>query len=356
MKKALALVLALLMTAALLAGCGGGSAATTPAPASSDGSTAETAAPADNKASDEVVTLKLAHNVAASSITGEQYHALATLIEEESGGSIKVEEFTAGSLITDADALDAIMDGTCDFAHGMVAYMDGIIKDMIPLEIPGYYAGSDFMTFSNTVQPVLEDICADYGVKFIGCNYQGQAAFVGSKTIKAPADLKGLAVRAAGTYISKAVEAWGGAPTQISLPDLTTALERSTVDTAYTGWTVVGGFKLYEMGKEVTITTITESFGCCMMSMDSYNKLSADQQAAIDRAAERWRQATYDVGAGYKEQYISDMEASGANVYQLTAEETKPFIELTSPMFDEIEGQLGEKGLTLLNTLKELNG
>ena len=51
----------------------------------------------------------------------------------------------------------------------------------------------------------------------------------------APADLKGLAIRAAGTYISRAVEAWDGAPAQISLAGLTTALERNTVDTAYTG-------------------------------------------------------------------------------------------------------------------------
>lgn len=339
--KVLALILALCMVSVLFAGCGSSGA-------SGSGDAAKDSEP---------VTLKLSINTAAQSITGVQYQTFADLVKEESGGSVIVEVYAAGSLVDDTGLLDAVMDGTCDMGHGMVSYMDGLIKDLVPLEIPGYYSGDDFMEFSNGVQSVMESIMADYGVKFIGCNYQGQAGFVATTApVQSPDDLSGKAVRAAGTYISKAVEAWGGSPTTIALPDLTTALERKTVDVAYTGWTVIGGFKLYEMAPNVTFTTITESYGCLLMSQASYDKLTPDQQAAIDRAAERWREETYNVGVGYRQQYIDEMKAAGVNVVELTAEQTKPFTDLTAPMFDEIEGQLGEKGLELLNTLRELNG
>lgn len=355
--KILCSILALVMLLSLMTACGDtGSKAPNPPQNTPDAN-----APSDSNSPDNTqdtpVTLKFSMNTADNSITGEQYHKFADLVAEESGGSITVEVYSAGSLTDDAGALDAVMDGTCDMAHGMVAYMDGIMKDLIPLEIPGYYSGDDFMKFSNGIQSVMEDICADYGVKFVGCNYQGQSGFVavgGCPT--APSDLSGKSVRAAGTYISKAVEAWGGAPTTISLGDLTTALERKTVDVAYTGWTVIGGFKLYEMAPHVTITTITESYGCLIMNMDKYNSLSDNQKAAFERAAERWREETYNVGVGYRQQYVDEMKAAGVEVLELTAEQTKPFTDLTAPLFDEIEGQLGEKGTALLNTLKELNG
>ena len=354
--KILALILAICMLSVLFTGCGkeeAPAAPSTPAAPSDPAAPAAPSAPADVKP----VTLKLSHNTAATSITGVQYQAFADLVAEESGGSVNVEIYAAGSLVDDTGILDAVMDGTCDMGHGMVAYMDGLIKDLVPLEIPGYYSGDSFLEFSNGVQGIMESIMADYGIKFIGCNYQGQAGFVATEApVQSPADLNGKAVRASGTYISKAVEAWGGAPTTIALPDLTTALERKTVDVAYTGWTVIGGFKLYEMAPNVTFTTITESYGCLIMSMDSFEKLSAEQQAAVDRAAERWREETYNVGVGYRQQYIDEMKAAGVNVVEFTAEQTQPFTDLTAPMFGEIEGQLGEKGLELLNTLNALNG
>lgn len=357
-KKLAAILLALSLAAMLLSSCGGnntGSGTVSSAPPAS--SAPETSSGGSEAPAGEVLELKLGHNVAASGITGEQYHAFAEAVAKESGGTIHVTEYTAGSLITDTQALDAMMDGTCDFAHGMVSYLDGVIKDLVPLEVPGYYSGDDFMAFSNGVQDILEDIFADYGVKFIGCNYQGQAAFVSpTKQILAPADLQGMAVRAAGTYISQAVQTWGGAPTTISLPDLTTALERKSVDAAYTGWTVVGSFKLYEMAPYVTITSITESFGCLMMSMKTWDKLTPDQQAAIERAAEAWRQETYDIGLEFRQQYIDEMTENGATVVELTAEETKPFTDLSTALYGDIEGSLGEKGKTLLDTLRELNG
>lgn len=355
--KALALVLTMALITVLLAACGGNeapasTAGTSPAGGSSAAGDSGTPAPAG-----DAVELKLAHNLADTSITGQQYHAFAEALAKESGGSITVAEYTSGSLITDVEALDAMMDGTCDFAHGMVAYLDGVIKDLVPLEVPGYYSGDDFMAFSEGVQEVLEDIFADYGVKFLGSNYQGQGAFVATdKQILAPSDLDGLSVRASGTYISKAVQNWGGAPTTIALPDLTTALERKTVSAAYTGWTVVGGFKLYEMAPYVTVTSITESYGCLMMSMATWDKLSADQQEAVERAAATWRQETYDIGLEFREKYFSEIEEYGATLVELTPEETKPFTDLSTPLFDEIEGDLGEKGVALLDTLKELNG
>jgi len=353
--KVLAVLLTLSLCFALMAGCGD-----KPADNQGQGSSsspADSNAPADSGA-DKPVTLKFSMNTSDTSMTGLQYKAFKDLVEEESGGSITFEIYAAGSLVDDAGALDAVMDGTCDLAHAMVAYTDGMIKDLTPLEIPGYYSGDDFSEFAKATNQVLSDIYANYDIKFIGSNFQGQSAFVTTtgKKIDAPEVLKGQSVRAAGTYIAKAVEAWGGAPTTVSLADLTTALERKTVDSVYTGYSIIGGFKLYEMAPQVTLTTITESYAALIMNMDKWNSLTDNQKAAMERAAERWTQESYQVGMDFRQQYVDEMNAAGCEVTELDAAGTKPFTDLTNPIFDELDGTLGEKGLELLSILRELNG
>ena len=357
-RNVIALALALVLALALLSGCGGSSSASTPAStASSSASSASASSGSSTTTEDKPVTLKFSMNTADTSMTGLQYKAFKELVEEESGGSVTVEIYAAGSLVDDAGALDAVMDGTCDMAHGMVAYMDGMIKDLTPLEIPGYYSGSDFTAFCDATNDVLGRIFADYDVKFIGSNFQGQSAFVAvDAAIATPDMLKGQAVRAAGTYIAKAVEAWGGAPTTVSLADLTTALERKTVNSAYTGISIVGGFKLYEMAPHVTFTTITESYAALIMNMDKWTSLSPSQQAAIERAAERWKSETFRVGMEFREQYAKEIRDAGVELVELDPAATKAFTDLTAPIFTEIEGSLGEKGAELLSTLRSLNG
>lgn len=142
----------------------------------------------------------------------------------------------------------------------------------------------------------------------------------------------------------------------MSLADLTTALERKTVNSAYTGISIVGGFKLYEMAPHVTFTTITESYAALIMNMDKWNSLSPSQQAAIERAAERWKSETFRVGMEFREQYAKEIKDAGVELVELDPAATKAFTDLTAPIFTEIEGSLGEKGAELLSTLRSLNG
>ena len=142
----------------------------------------------------------------------------------------------------------------------------------------------------------------------------------------------------------------------MSLADLTTALERKTVNSAYTGISIVCGFKLYEMAPHVTFTTITESYAALIMNMDKWNSLSPSQQAAIERAAERWKSETFRVGMEFREQYAKEIKDAGVELVELDPAATKAFTDLTAPIFTEIEGSLGEKGAELLSTLRSLNG
>ena len=88
----------------------------------------------------------LAHGLAETSLSGQQYHEFALAVEELSGGKMVVEERVAGTLVADAETLNAVMNGEIDFCHNMSANASGTIADLSPLTVPGYYGGDDIVT------------------------------------------------------------------------------------------------------------------------------------------------------------------------------------------------------------------
>ncbi len=370
MKKALCLVLALTMLLALAA-CGGKTAPTaapaTAAPATAAPATAAPAAAApasaapaqawdDSKIGDH--TFILGHGQGETSQVGQQYHEFALTVEELSGGKMKVEERIAGTLVTDTETLDAILNGTIDFCHSMGSYVSGTVKDLSPLTIAGYYGGEDWLGFADETFDLITDIYGEYGIKYVAPLYQGNSYIACTeKQIKVPSDVKGLAFRASGEWVSKTVSAWGGSATTIGLADLADAFSKKTVQGVATGMNIIVPFKIYEVAKYITMTTISEGFAALLMNGDTWDSLNADEQALIMEAGKVFRQKAFDIAIENVGVYEKTVQDSGRNeVYRLTEAEQKQFVELAYGLYDEMGPLVGDKGKQLIDLLKEING
>jgi len=370
MKKILCLVLALAMVFALAA-CGAekpADPAPAPAPAPAAPATPATPAePADNTVThgdyswnpDNLGKHKfiLAHGLAETSLTGQQYHEFAVAVEELSGGKMVVEERVAGTLVADAETLNAVMNGEIDFCHNMSANASCTIADLSPLTVPGYYGGDDWLGFANATYDVLSEIYADYNIKYVRPVCQGNSGLVCTEhNIKVPSDTKGLTLRASGTWISKAVDTWGGAAVTMGLPDLADGLSKGTVSGTITAMSVIIPFKLYEVAPYVTYTSLSESFAGLLMNGDTWKGLNADEQAVIEAAGVVFMEKSYELASGAQEGFVKTVEDSGlCTTHTLTDEEQAQFIAVTHGLYDEMKTTMGEKGAKLVEVLAELN-
>lgn len=108
MKKFLAAILAVLMTASLLAGCGGG---TTSADSSGSG----------DSSSGGTYTFSIGMN----SVEGDVPYYLADYfkqaIEEKSNGAITVDLYPGGQMGGDSELIENVMAGALDFYSGNVS-------------------------------------------------------------------------------------------------------------------------------------------------------------------------------------------------------------------------------------------
>lgn len=352
MKKALSIALTLVMVFALAACSSGGSGN------SAGGADASTSTGGESSASTggEVVTLKLAHGHAAQSMVGMQYQVFADAVEELSGGSMRIDQHVGGSLLTDPETLDGVIDGNVDIAHVMSSFASGTVKDIAPLEVYGFYSGDNWQSFLAETRPVVEKVFEPFGIKFLGSTYQGEIAFIcGDKQVKTPEDMKGMTFRSAGTWYGKCIEAFGAAPTAIPLAEMTTAFERGTVQGTVVGWNVIVPLALHETANYISSTNTQTYYTCMLMNSDSWDKLTAEQQGIIEEASKVFEEEAEVIGREMIDQYIKTAEDNGNEIYYLTEAEQKVFLDLVQPLYDEMT-DLSEDGKELVRIVKEGQG
>lgn len=343
-KKAVQIIGLLLLAVSLmfaLSGCGEKSKATT--------------GQGENKSP---VVLKLSYAMPATAFQGQTYEYFAKLVKEESKGQVEIQTYPAGSLVSDPEILDAVAAGNVDIGHFMVAYVSPTIKELTPLEIPGAYPGSKVLELEKATRPVVETIFEKYGIKYLGCNVVGEISFSATKNagkpIKIPSDMKGLAVRTPGKWGAEAIKLWGGSPVTVPLGDLPVALERNTINVAYTGWVINSGLKLYESTPFVTFTDLQEMFQGLIMSDKAWKKLNAEQQGAVMRAVKRWQDYAQQTNTEIKQKYEGTLKGAGVTVYYLTDSENAEFKKVTEPLMDQIKAISGADGEKLINAFKSL--
>lgn len=351
--KMFCVLLSLCLVGAMLAACN--TATQNPQNPQDSGAGGDTSAGGDSSGgavpAGDVVELKMAYSQPNTSTPGQCYEFLAEAINEETGGTVKVTTFPAGSLYTETDMLDGLMSGQVDMGHLSAPYISPTMKEMAVLEVPGVYRTDRHMEFIYAYADVLDRIYEQYGLKsMLGvAGHTMTFTNTGSEFIKSPSDLAGLNVRASGKWVGETMKLWGGNPVTIALGDLSTAVERKTVNVIYGGdISVIQPFKIYEMADAITLTTLQEIYGAPAMNLETWNKLSAEQQEGIGRALDRYAVFGDELIQTMYDGFLADLEANGNPTYELTEEENQAFIDvglsiLDDPTFQESVGDLGKE-------------
>jgi len=301
-------------------------------------------------------TFMMAHGLAETSMTGQQYNQFALAVEELSGGKMRVNQRIGGTLVSDTESLDALLNGTIDFSHGFGPNYSGMMTDLSPLTVAGYYGGDyeSWRGFVDESRGLLDSIYMENGIKYLGALAQGRSLIINIKhPVRVPSDVAGMTFRASGTWISKAVQAWGGAATTVSLADLPDAFSKGAVEGTSTGLNVIVPFKLYEVCRYVTVAGWTETWGALVMSGTRWNSLNADEQALLTEAGKVFEQRSYDMSLEFMESYLQEIIDYGrCDVIILTDAERQAFVSLSHTVYAEMEAELGPKGLELAAMLK----
>jgi TRAP-type C4-dicarboxylate transport system substrate-binding protein len=317
-RKVVFILVALMITVALVMGC----AAPAPAPKPST-----TPAPAAVPAAPKVYEWKMASFATSSmdffKIDLPQY---VKMVNEYTQGRVKITLFAESAIVSTAEMLASTSKNMIQAMYSNGGYDAGVVPvGNVEYAMPMSYLKADD-TFTIMQYRGLEDILrkayAKQGVYYLGYEPGIGNRLLTTKPIKTLADFKGMKIRCLGTF-GNWMAKLGATPVGVPIPELYMALKLGTVDGVISGTGVLEGQKLYEVAKYLQLPAASSSEPLhILVNQGEWNALPDDLKSIMTLVTRDWGlwAGIVQVPASLNRQ-MATMAAGGMQVVQLAPDD-----------------------------------
>ncbi|MBO5556164.1 MAG: DctP family TRAP transporter solute-binding subunit [Oscillospiraceae bacterium] len=321
MKKILALALALCMVVALAA-CG-------------SSNSGRTASGSNASGGDEFnkINLTMTVNGTDTQIDTKVGQKFAELVDEATGGAVKIDVFPNDQLAggNAAKGMEMLADGSVDIAAYATVTM-GALDERLTIGITPWIF-DDYTDARNTIDATGLDyyakILAEQNMTLLGSFHNGFRQLTNAKRpVLTVDDLKGLKIRTPGSAIyQNTFTALGASPSTLNWGEVFTALQQGTIDGQENGLSITNTSGVLEVQPYVTVWSYSYENDLLIFNTDVWNSLNeATQKVLREKALEacNWGR---DVVEAEHETLIQEFRDKGIQVDVLTEEQIAPFKE-----------------------------
>ncbi len=321
MKKKLAMLLAAALCVSALASCGG--SGSTSGTASSGGTSAGTGSPAS---SGDVVTIQIGFENTADEPIGKAVQKWAELVEEQSGGSMKLELFPNSALGTKSQLIDQMVMG-----ENIITIADGAFYAEYGVPDMGIMYGPFFFESWDDVWTLLDsdwyaEKCqelADKGLTILSSNWvYGERELMTTKKVVTPADLKGMKIRLANSQIYvEGFNALGATAVPMALGDVYTSIQNGTLDGVENPLSTLYGQSFQEVAKYILMTGHIKNFTTWCIGTSFLNTLTPEQQELLKATGEEAGLYNNDLQTAANDEYAQMLTDAGVEIIELTEDQ-----------------------------------
>ena len=211
------------------------------------------------------------------------------MIEEKSGGRLKVTIFPGGTLGKPADHFDLVKNGIADMGFAAPGYTPGRFPLISVTELPLL-----FKTSKGGSQAVWSLFDKYFKTEFTGVKVlwiwviPPGHVHLAKKPVRVLEDLAGLKIRAGTPMLGNMVKALGGTPVNIAAPETYNALERGVVDGTIFPWEAIYSFNLAEVLRYHAVVDLCVAPLITLMNQKRYDSLPPDLRKVIDELSGVW--------------------------------------------------------------------
>ncbi|RKL61993.1 C4-dicarboxylate ABC transporter substrate-binding protein [Thermoanaerobacteraceae bacterium SP2] len=318
MKKIIIVLLAAVMAVSMLAACG----------SSSNKKTEGNQNSSQQSGADKPVVVQIGYE----NNPGEPFDLACKewkrLIEERSGGSMKVELFPSSQLGSKNDLIDQMLAG-----DAVITLADG-----------AFYADRGVPDMGITFGPYLFDswdqcwklIKSDWwieqckkleekGLKIVAANWiYGDRHTLTTKPITKLADLKGMKIRVPNNTIQiEGFKVLGATPTPMPLGEVYTALQQGTIDGLENPLPVLYNGKFHEVAKYLILDGHVKNFTTLVTGTKFFNSLTPEQQKILIETGEEAGIYNNSIQEKVEEETLEKLKAEGVKVIDVDVSEFK---------------------------------
>ncbi|MFD2706214.1 TRAP transporter substrate-binding protein [Salibacterium lacus] len=295
--------------------------------------------------SGEEQNLRLAHNL------GEDHPVHQGLVDfkervEENADNMSVEIFPNGTLGSENEVLEQVQNGGIDMTKVSAGALENFASEYAVFSLPYIFEDQEHFYNSMESDPVQELYQSTEDQGFVGLTYydSGARSFYTKDTpIEHPDDLQGLKIRVMDSQTQiDMVEAMGGSPTPMPYGDIYTGLQQGVIDGAESNPTALTNGNHGEVAKTFSYDQHTRIPDIVVMSADTWNGLSSEQQDIVKTAAEESTETQKEIWNETVEEAKTQAKEMGVEFNEVDKE---PFREAVQPMIEEYSQDEGVASL-----------
>lgn len=294
----------------------------------------------------QVRTIKFANQNAKGHPIVLGMEKFAELVEDKSGGKLKVNVFPGGALGSDQANVSALQGGTLEMASMNSGIFASLVKDFAIYDFPFLFGNpreADAVVdgpFGKAMHAKLED----KGLVGLGYYELGFRHITNSKRpITKVDDVAGLRLRVIPNPINVDwVTALGANPTPLPFPELYAALEQKAVDGQENPVATIKGAKLFEVQKYMTLTNHQYNPQSIVVSKKFWDSLAAPEKKVLEDAARESIGYQRTQSRAALQSGLEDLKKGGMQVSELAPAEVAKLREKMKPVIAKHSGSVGE--------------
>jgi tripartite ATP-independent transporter DctP family solute receptor len=297
--------------------------------------------------------IKLAHVVNEKDAFHVAAEKFKELVEKNSKGALTVTIFPNAKLGDERTLLERMKMGIVD--AGVIT--SGPIINFVPsfgvIDLPFLFRDPKhaYAVLDGSIgQKLMADLEAQ-GWKGLAFAERGFRNLTNSKRpVKTPEDIKGLKIRVMQNpvYVDS-FKALGANAVPMAWTEVLTALQQGTVDGQENPLNVIMAFKLYETQKYLSITRHAYAPAPIIMSMNTWKKLTPEQQAIVKKAAQDAAEFERAWDNKMEAEWLKDLKAKGMVV---ATPDLKAFRAAVKPVYDQYGPKYGKELIEAIQNTK----
>jgi len=294
----------------------------------------------------DTVLLRLGETHVADYPTTKGNYEFARLVEERTGGRIKIEVYHSSQLGQEKAVIEGVQFGAIDFTRVSISPLSAFAPAFDALQMPYLYRGEEHMWKVLNGSIGEEFLASLEPANFVGLAWYDSGArnfYNSKKEIKSVADLKGMKIRVQESQLMMGlVSALGAVPTPMPFGEVYSALQTGVIDGAENNWPSYFSTSHYEVAKYFTLDGHTRVPEILIASKISMDKLSKEDQEIIKQAAKDSMPYQIKLWKEFEKVSEEKVRAAGSIITELTPEAVVEFQNAMQPMYDALSPELQE--------------
>lgn len=330
MKKRLTLILAAILTATMLTGCGG-----SPAPAS----TGPEAPTEETGAEEESFTIKLPYDYAEGHFESDLLmNYFAPEVEARSNGTLRIECYPGGVLGTQEQIYEGVRNGMYE-----MAIIGVIAQDLMP-QVAAFQFPFLFSDFATAKQVLIDEgygwklleNSEEHGFKALSLNPVGFRVMTLNKKIESLDDFRGFVMRT--PTIANMVQIFedlGCVATPMAMTEVYSGLEQGVIDGQENPPATIRSSGWYEVQDYLLVSNHVFNPDWLAVNLDFWNRLSDNQRTILTEVAAEFQDKMWEAAENADRDDLQFMkDNSDIEVYEPSDEFLQEMMEATSGMYD----------------------